>query len=288
MKVTLRTYGLILSTLIIASSKSYACYPTPKPPIADLQAVPEQVPADTNVTLDGTASYDPDNNVNTSCLKKGIKKFEWDFYYDGSWDPNYWETCSYKPDGTFDGKTTHSYDNIGIYTVKLKVTDSDNLTGTDTCKVYVGWIFNIDKGTAYNTIQAAIHDANNGDLIKVYPGTYYETVDFNGVSCSVSSTKPNDWDVVAATIIDANGLENVVTFENSEDANAVLRGFTITGGQRGIYCSGASPKIRNCVIIDNHCSGYGGGIHDGNSSSPKLTNCFFVENDAARGEGCLV
>ena len=35
-------------------------------------------------------------------------------------------------------------------------------------------------GIEYESIQAAIDDANNGDIVIVEPNTYYETIDFLG------------------------------------------------------------------------------------------------------------
>ncbi|NIP27147.1 MAG: hypothetical protein GWN67_28345 [Phycisphaerae bacterium] len=153
-------------------------------------------------------------------------------------------------------------------------------------------IFNMDKELWYDSIQEAINDANAGDTIEVCPGLYYETVDFNGVSCTVTSTDPNDDDVVAATIIDANGAGRAVTFDSSEDINSVLTGLTITGGYTsgtadgaGIYCYGSSPTISRCVIYDNNSSDDGGGIACDNSSSPSISYCLITSNVAGDGAG---
>jgi hypothetical protein len=99
----------------------------------------------------------------------------------------------------------------------------------------------------------------------------------------VQSTDYDDWEVVANTIIDGNSAGTVVTFDTSEDANSVLRGFAITGGDStyggGIFCDGSSPTIGNCVIRGNSAR-YGGGIENEDSSSPTITNCVFVGNTA--------
>ncbi|MHC4478224.1 MAG: LamG-like jellyroll fold domain-containing protein, partial [Planctomycetota bacterium] len=74
-----------------------------------------------------------------------------------------------------------------------------------------------------------------------------------------------------------------MTFDTSEDANSVLRGFTITGGDStfsgGVFCDGSSPTIRNCVIRGNSAQ-YGGGMENEDSSCPTVTNCVFVDNTA--------
>ncbi|MHC4498877.1 MAG: right-handed parallel beta-helix repeat-containing protein, partial [Planctomycetota bacterium] len=138
-----------------------------------------------------------------------------------------------------------------------------------------------------NSIQRAINASINGDITIVSPGTYYETINFQGKAITLTSTDPSDWSVIAVTKNDANDPnEYVVRFENSEDANSVLKGFVITGGDLGIYCNGASPAISNCVITGNGSGLYdGAGLYDSNSSSPTVTDCFFVENDANYGGG---
>ncbi|MHC4084938.1 MAG: right-handed parallel beta-helix repeat-containing protein [Planctomycetota bacterium] len=105
--------------------------------------------------------------------------------------------------------------------------------------------------SAFATISHAINQASDYDVIHVAVGTYYDNIDFDGKAITLTSTDPNNPDVVAATVIDANGIGIVVIFNSSEDANSVLRGFTITGGYMGIYCGGTSPTISNCVVTEN-------------------------------------
>ncbi|MHC4389325.1 MAG: PKD domain-containing protein, partial [Planctomycetota bacterium] len=276
MKSRILSVVLILGWLLITPNQSNACPPQNQNPIASVAAIPEQPPLDMNVMFDGSASRDPDGY---------ITKYQWDFDYDSSFDVNYYETSSYHPDGAFDGITEHPYGSTGVYTVMLRVTDNGYATDTDTCKVYVGSVFNMTQGTAHSTIQAAINDSNDGDLIRVRPGMY-GAIDFNDKKITVESSDPDNWAVVAQTIIDANGSGNTVTFDGSEDANSVLRGFTITGGQRGIYCYGTSPAIRNCVIVDNDSSSDGGGVYC-NNASPSIINCVIAGNYSAANGGGL-
>ena len=135
----------------------------------------------------------------------------------------------------------------------------------------------------YATIQQAINSSNDGDVIIVEGGTYRENINFSGKNVVLTSTDPNDSEIVAATIIDGNGQGSVVTFENGETSEAVLTGFTITGGYgtvnllfgeeivwgAGIYCKNASPIIKRNVIANNYgalrtgdtlSECYGGGI----------------------------
>jgi len=84
-----------------------------------------------------------------------------------------------------------------------------------------------------DSIQAAIDASIDGDVIEVQEGTYYETINFGGRSIILQSTDPNDWEVVAATIINANDMGTAVTFAGTEDPNCLLSGLTITGGNYG-------------------------------------------------------
>ena len=133
-------------------------------------------------------------------------------------------------------------------------------------------IQNIDTGETYDTIQQAINDACDGQTIVVQYGTYTGAgnagINFNGKAITLHSAEPDDPNAVAVTIIDCNHYGRGVCFQNGEDANSVLNGFTITkaavedadGG--GIYCYQSSPTIKNCILRNNTVNeGKGGGIY---------------------------
>ncbi len=78
------------------------------------------------------------------------------------------------------------------------------------------------------SIQTAINASSNGDEIEVAPGTYNEAINFFGKAVRLYSRDGPD-----VTTIDANGIAgayHVVQCVNAEDANTILEGFTITGG----------------------------------------------------------
>lgn len=117
----------------------------------------------------------------------------------------------------------------------------------------------------YSTIQQAIQDSTDGDVIVVGLGTYFENINFLGKNVTVTSTDPEDPEVVTATVINGDGNGSVVTFENGETPDAVLTGFTVTGGfgstisdvgsyifwGGGIFCVNSSPTIKHNIITDN-------------------------------------
>ncbi|MBW8040444.1 MAG: hypothetical protein FVQ85_10630 [Planctomycetes bacterium] len=131
-----------------------------------------------------------------------------------------------------------------------------------------------DNGSAdFNSIQDAIDWSWDGDIIEVQPGTYYERINFYGLDIIVTSTNPNDVNSAYATVIDANGIGNVITFDSLEDNSSVLKGFTIQNGQNGIYCFYSDPLITNCIIRNNGDCGIAGHL-----AQPTITDTHIMAN----------
>ena len=111
------------------------------------------------------------------------------------------------------------------------------------------------------TIQGAIDAAVNGDRVLVSPGTYLESIDFNGKAITVVSDKGAE-----VTIIDAGGQRSVARFHSGETRRSVLKGFTLRNGIAvdypldggGVQIYQASPTIDgNVVTGSSACSGNG-------------------------------
>jgi PKD repeat protein len=98
-----------------------------------------------SVLLDGSGSSSPSGS---------IVKYEWDFESDGTYD--YQETASSALDGSFDGKTEHTYGDNGIYVVTLRVTDDKGANATDTCIIIVNNV----APTIYLTIPSSINEGS--------------------------------------------------------------------------------------------------------------------------------
>lgn len=148
------------------------------------------------------------------------------------------------------------------------------MTGHHTARaVYLtSWSVCATGSPDFTGIQEAIDDSGvqDGDEIVVCPGTYVEHIDFHGKAVTLRSSDPQDPSVVAATIIQGDGTNHVVTFDENEGPDTVLAGFTITEGGGtgyggGVYCYYASPTIRDSIIEYNVATSQGGGIYCTNS-----------------------
>jgi hypothetical protein len=169
----------------------------------------------------------------------------------------------------------------------------------------------------FSSIQECINASASLDTCVVYPGIYRERIRFLGSAITVRSSEGAE-----RTIIDGRETGPVVTFSRGEDDDTLLKGFTITNGYAfssgegtiehggGIQMISAGPTIEDCILLDNHADGDGGGIYcfstgsspdflnvvfQGNtadrqggglcvvSGRPKITNCLFIENQASMG-----
>ena len=153
-------------------------------------------------------------------------------------------------------------------------------------------IVDCNGGGDYLTIQSGIDAADNGDLIIVKEGTYYEKINFNGKNITIASLFfiTQDPSYISQTIIDGSqSYGSLVIFENDENSTCVLNGFTITNGTAytgggGIYCSSSSPSLTNITITGNSTHEDGGGIYC-YYSDPTLTNVTLTDNSADSNGG---
>jgi len=136
------------------------------------------------------------------------------------------------------------------------------------------WEINQDGTGDFVNIQAGIDAATDGDTVLVYPGTYYENINFLGKHITVASLilTTGDENYIYNTIIDGNEEWSVVEFNNSESEVATLQGFTIRNGIAysnfggGINIDYSSPSLKDLLIEDNYANA-GGGIFFGGSQA---------------------
>jgi len=147
---------------------------------------------------------------------------------------------------------------------------------------FADWKFVPDD---YPTIQAGIDAADPHDTVIIASGTYSgdgnRNIDFKGKPIVLLSASGPE-----STIIDCEGSEGnpqrAFWFHSGEDAHSAIDGFTITGayGKTWEYNaailvdSSSSPRIYNCRIIGNDCSG----IKSQLFSEPNVRWCEISDN----------
>ncbi|MDP8240034.1 MAG: right-handed parallel beta-helix repeat-containing protein [Candidatus Hatepunaea meridiana] len=139
---------------------------------------------------------------------------------------------------------------------------------------------------AFETIQEAIDEADDGDIVLVQPGEYVENVNFDGKELILGSRflSTDEKEFIVETIIDGNENGSVITFENDEGEDAMIIGFSVNNGRAvhggGISIQEASPSIHNLIISQNHSTHDGGGIYCINNSNPSISDCIITDNFA--------
>jgi formylglycine-generating enzyme required for sulfatase activity len=146
----------------------------------------------------------------------------------------------------------------------------------------------------FATITKAHAVANRGDVIKVLPGNYTESVVIEK-SLEISSTSGP-----AKTTIRSAGLASAVYCKGEGIKGGKLIGFTLTGGSGannpgynrygGGFAinapTGTTYEVKNCIITDNNNPGitFGGGLHATGGTTLSLTNSL-IKNNAAWASG---
>lgn len=127
-----------------------------------------------------------------------------------------------------------------------------------------------DGSGNFTTIQAGINAAAGGDTVLVWPGTYFENIDYLSKNITIASlflTSGSDY-YINTTIIDGAYNGSCVYISDITGSNATLCGFTIQHGSGysflkqggGLYIEASYFNIINC-IIKNNISRSGGGIY---------------------------
>ena len=123
------------------------------------------------------------------------------------------------------------------------------------------WHIRADGSGDSPTVQAGIDSSQDGDVVLVAPGTYYENINLRGKGIHlVSEAGPE------ATILDGSrGDAPVIVCKSHEHNDTIIEGFTMTGGSGaipiasdpstrvggGIWCYFSEPTIRSNVIRGN-------------------------------------
>jgi len=96
----------------------------------------------------------------------------------------------------------------------------------------ITWEVKQDSTGDFSEIQNAIEEAVDNDTILVYPGIYYENVDFLSKAITLGSLvlTTDTLSYRNSTIIDANHNGRCVKIDSVLTGNATISGFTIQNG----------------------------------------------------------
>ena len=155
------------------------------------------------------------------------------------------------------------------------------------------WYVSVDNGSddnngseqyPYATIQKAINNANEQDIIHVEAGYYSENLVFNGKNISLFGEDPHN-----TFVSGADYSQPVIKLWNfNYDQSTKINGFTFENAAHGIsVLNGGGPVFENC-IVRNIADGDNGGIYiagDGIGSSVVLDRFLIYGNHSNSGEG---
>jgi hypothetical protein len=163
-------------------------------------------------------------------------------------------------------------------------------------------IVDIEGNGDYTSIQEGVNASVNGDTVLVYPGRYYENVDYDNHTITLGSLNltTGERHYIRETIIDGNLENSCILVKRAEGEGTLLCGFTLTNGAGhlgtadsgsggGVFlygAYGARLEIRNCLIEHNQARYSGGGICITNGSILYLSGTtirFNYANNSAGG-----
>ena len=97
----------------------------------------------------------------------------------------------------------------------------------------------------HETIQAAVNASADGDKVVVAPGEYRGNLVFGGKAVTVESSDGPEQTILKPL----DEKLPTVAFTAGEGPGAVLRGFTVMGGESGILVRGARPTLRGNELL---------------------------------------
>ncbi|MCW4030180.1 MAG: right-handed parallel beta-helix repeat-containing protein [Candidatus Bathyarchaeota archaeon] len=181
-----------------------------------------------------------------------------------SGDPFYISVSEDSASNNFDGNYWADFVAPAPYVIDFTQNIVDN-SPLEYPAVYLP-VHNTDTGANYATIQEAIDEASDGDLIEVDDGVYYEAVSiWKNVQLIGSSP--------VGSLVDGGG--NVVFGTSTGTSDIVIQNFAITNGAEGIFLQSTSyAYVENNFIYSNKCPG----IFEDQGSQNIISNNIVVNN----------
>ena len=153
-----------------------------------------------------------------------------------------------------------------------------------------------------DVLRQAVLDAQNGDILIVAPGVYQGNIDMRGKKLKIVSVDPNDPDTRDATIINCGPNQRGFIFQNNEDSQVVISGFTIMngrvmspqspGGEHGgamYFDRGTSPIVKNVRIVNSSAFlANGGALYIAPESHPTFVDVIIEDCWVELGSGGAV
>jgi outer membrane protein assembly factor BamB len=213
------------------------------PPVANFTATPTNGKTPLTVEFTDTSS----GNI--------INAWAWDFDNDGTIDST-------------EQNPTYTYNNPGIYTVKLTVSGPyDSASEIKTDFITITPVTNTRTNKTYVNIQSAIDDSEtlDGDTILVGSGPYAENYSEN-----VNVTKQLTIATRGKVTVTALDVNNPVFKIYIGGTNSIINGFIITGATNssGIYID---PFV-NATIVGNNITSNLNGIYVGDGNVTIIGN----------------
>jgi len=158
----------------------------------------------------------------------------------------------------------------------------------------------VGPGQPYATIQAAINTANDGDVIQIAQGTYYENLHAGSLEATIEGGCDNSFTLMtddpSVTVIDGNDSDRVLNIGPSSDITIRIR--TLQNGRTswvaGIRASSSSNgnislTLANVILQDCDCTSAHGGalclLSYDNPIVAQLENVVIRRNYAKDGGG---
>jgi len=172
--------------------------------------------------------------------------------------------------------------------------DTIGARGVDCSGAGATFLVKSDRTGDFPTIQDAIDGSASGDMILLADGDFSGpgNRDLDFLSLDITLKSEND-DPSQVTIF-CQGSETDphrgFMMTSGQTAATLLQGITITGAWHanggGLWISGGSPTIANCIFSGNE-SNNGAGIYIDGGGQPSITDCTFNNNSASSAGGGL-